>query len=339
MASKSDSAARHRTHRMVETDTFLEMLRNDFVPLGKEHGRSARVYMHKTMEPMPRPHLTRQNKRKRLSVNKVERLVLKAQICVWYKDAWMSVQIMEHELDDGETPETLRARQQIIESIFNGSVKAHEHNFNTLCELTTHDFEGEVEALVDASRVDATPPVRDVFYARTDCDRVRIGVFIQHYSRTLEHEAGEEGVVKYMAQERTWRALVAQMRVLAAHGLAHLDLNPGNLVVTRGLPRPVQVIDLANALRPSDHLPVHKECSKAERAELGNQWRMTIMAQHLMRMWNVPAMRRDSVFMESLLPRMRELVHSEQDKCDALLARHVVPGQSLAEFYNVTLYE
>lgn len=339
MASESGVRPRAPTHRMLNTDTFLDILRSNYLPLTKEQGRSARVYLHKSMEPIPPAHLTRQNKRKRFSENKVERLVLKAQICVWYKEAWMSVQFMEHELDEGETLETMRLRQRVIDSIFNGCAKANAHHFATLCELSTHDFEGEVEALVEASRVDATPPVRDVFYVRTDCEKVRLGVFIQHHARTLAREAGEDGVVVYMAQDRTWRALTAQMRVLATHGLAHLDLNPGNLVVTRGLPRPVQVIDLANALRPSDHFPVREACTKAERAELGNQWRMTIMAQHLLRMWNVPAMREKSEFIEKLLPRMRELVQGEQDKCDALLARHLVPGKSPAEYYNVSLYE
>ena len=339
MASESGLSPRTANHRMLDTDTFLEILRENYIPLSKEQGRSARVYLHKSMDFVPRAHVTRQNKRKRFVEKKVERLILKAQICVWYKQTWMSVQFMEHELDEGETLETMRMRQQIIESIFNGCARENKKHFATLCELSTHNFEGEVEALVEASRFDATPPVRDVFYVRTDWENVRLGVFIQHHARTLAREAGEDGLVAYMAQERTWRALTAQMRALAHHGLAHLDLNPGNLVVTRGLPRPVQVIDMANALRPSDHLPVREECSKAERTELGDQWRMTIMAQHLLRMWNVPAMREKSAFIEKLLPRMRELVQCEQDKCDALLARHLIPGKSPAQFYNVSLYE
>jgi hypothetical protein len=233
----------------------------------------------------------------------------------------------------------MRARQKIISSIFKGCAKMYERHFDTLCELTTHDFEGEIEALLSASRVDATPPVRDVFYVRTDFDKVRLGVFIQSRARTLESEAAGGDVAAYMAQPRTWRAITAQMRVLAQNGMAHLDLNPGNLVVTRGLPRPVQVIDLANALRSSDHIPLYKDTTDAERAQLGTQWRMALMAQHLLRMWNIPSMRARDVFTEKLLPRIRELVQVEQDKCDALLARYLVPGQSPAQFYEVNLYE
>ncbi len=120
--------------------------------------------------------------------------------------------------------------------------------------------------------------------------------------------------------------------------MAHLDLNPGNLVVTRGLPGRCRSLIWPTrcGLRT---IPLYKDTTDAERAQLGTQWRMALMAQHLLRMWNIPSMRARDVFTEKLLPRIRELVQVEQDKCDALLARYLVPGQSPAQFYEVNLYE
>jgi len=144
--------------------------------------------------------------------------------------------------------------------------------------------------------------------------------------------------IQVMRERTFWRAMVRSMQNLAENGLAHLDMNPGNLVVTRGLPIPVQVIDLAEAYRPGNHLPFRDDVSEEDKTKTKRQWRLTIMAQHLVKTWTQEGMRDNEGFNTWILPRMNELMMEQQELCKVLMESTLLPGTNISNLYNTALY-
>lgn len=328
-----------KPYRTLEIEAYSELIED--YELISEQGASARVYGRKQSGGAE----TRASKRRKTCEETpvTEPCIFKAQIVVAQhldlRDGngpgshWMSVQI-----DESQTRQQEPRLWRILDDVFAGKGVPSARVLDHLRQMTTHSFCGEVKALTRAASIDATPVLKDAFFVETEHPEVYLGVFKQVRARTMEREARGGRAVHLLADPQFWRALVAQIRAMAADGLAHLDMNPGNIVVSPTLPIPVQFIDWAEAWRPGLHLPYADDVKPEEQKAMATQWRLTIMVQHLLKTWNIESMKKLEVFTETVLPRIRALLIKEQEKCAALAATHLKPGSDMARLYKTALY-
>lgn len=327
--------------RKVAIDVFeREFLPNFDRAACNTEGRSARIY--KTSTSIAGTKRKRGEAAARAPEHPLypEACVLKVQLLVLCGSKLRSVQFFENErMRDDESERDYTKRCRIINDIFHGRAAKHADHFDMFRELSTHEFAGEVKALRRAVESEITPPLHDAFLVKTDSDSMYLGCTVQSLGRPFIEVYEKVGIVQPLVDERNWGGLLIQMQAMARAGLAHLDINPGNLLVRRGHERPIQLIDFADALRPSHHFPFHDQVTKSDRDKLGALWRYLLMAIHLKRMWNTKSMKSLDGFTDILLPRMHKLVQKLSEKYLQAARQFLVPGTDAHALCDVFLYD
>jgi hypothetical protein len=132
------------------------------------------------------------------------------------------------------------------------------------------------------------------------------------------------------------RSFLRVLRLLSENGMAHLDLNFDNLVLTTHPTQPVMVIDLAAVYRVPSHVHLRSDATESDAKAWAQEWRYTLMILHLLRSWKV--LSGDALFDNTVRPAFEKELKAARSRTDALAKVLVRPGTSLKKIYDIEIW-
>jgi hypothetical protein len=261
-------------------------------------------------------------------------LILKEQLLVRKEDAFYSIQTCEVKDDKNDPWQKLFAKiRKNVERNDPSQVSITHTDLSNLRQCTTHKWTEEARALFMVSNT-CTPELHDAYFVKTVHDDIRLGVTLQTEAETFPSNLTK--ALEIFCNPKVRRSFLRVLRLLSENGMAHLDLNFDNLVLTTHPTQPVMVIDLAAVYRVPSHVHLRSDATESDAKAWAQEWRYTLMIMHLLRSWKV--LSGDALFDNTVRPAFEKELKAARSRTDALVKVLVRPGTSLKKIYDIEIW-